>query len=278
MANTISEFLKCIEEDKKLTELIKGKRVCLCGPSITNIGSGYGEYIDSFDTVCRINWHLTGKDGWDPNLNCDFGEKTDIMFSGFFLKYHYDNIKKMREPGTKFNIFKNLKYLYLVDPVNMDIYQNFDNGKYFKIHSNNMFCKIEKMEEYIKKLDLNFGIINCWLGRIENINYLYKIKNKKETSFTSSGVHAIQTILRHEPKELFITGMNFGNFGKGDQLKNLYVDKGNSRNHFGTVSKNKIKNKKWTIHTNKNTLFFLKKIFDEYDNIELDKILKNFFN
>ena len=47
MSNSILEFLNCIDEDKKLSELIKGKRVCLCGPAKSNIGLGYGEYIDN---------------------------------------------------------------------------------------------------------------------------------------------------------------------------------------------------------------------------------------
>lgn len=279
MSDSIKDFLNCIEEDPKLTELIKGKRVCLCGPAITNIGSGYGDYIDSFDTVCRINWHLTGKNGWDTNLNCDFGKRTDIMFSGFFLKYEYDNIQKMKETNSLFNCFNDIKYVYFVDPVNLPIYQNYGGGYWFKQNSKNMFSDIESFEDKFKNLDIDFRIINCWLQRIENIKYFksinYKI-NEKDV-YTSSGVHTIQAILRHQPKELFITGMNFGNFGKGGKLNELYADKGQSRNNMG-ISTHKINNKVWDIHTNGYTLLFLKKIFDEYDNIELDKLLKNFFD
>jgi hypothetical protein len=51
MTNTIAEFLNCIEEDKNLTKLIKGKKVCLCGPASTNVGSGYGELILSVGSI-----------------------------------------------------------------------------------------------------------------------------------------------------------------------------------------------------------------------------------
>ena len=259
MSNNIKDFLNCIDEDPKLTELIKGKRVCLCGPAITNIGSGYGEYIDGFDTVCRINWHLTGKNGWDPDLNCDFGKRTDIMFSGFFLKYEYDNIQKMKEEKSLFNCFKDIKYVYFTDPVNLPVYQNFDNGNWFKQISKNMFCNIESFEDNLKNLDIDYGIINCWLHKIENVEYFKKMeKNYTGEPYSSSGIHVIEVILRHQPKELFITGMNFGNFGKGGLLKDLYVDNGHSRNSMG-LSKQKIDTKIWNIHTNIYSLIFLKK-------------------
>jgi|UniRef100_A0A6C0IX56 hypothetical protein len=278
-SNTIKDFLNCIEEDPKLTELIKGKRVCLCGPSITNIGSNYGEYIDGFDTVCRVNWHITGKNGWDTDLNCDFGKRTDVMFSGFFLKYEYDNIKIMKQDDSLFNCFNKIKYVYFTDPVTLKKYVE-DNKDYFQAVSKNMFSDINEFEENLKLLDINYGIINVWLQRVNNLNYMKQFLNlpkENNQASTSSGNHAIQVILRHQPKELFITGMNFANFGKGGLLKDMYVDNGHSRNSMG-VSKQKIDTKVWNIHTNRYTLLFFKKIFNEYDNIELDKLLKNFFD
>jgi len=68
------EVINKIEEDCILNNLIKDKRVCLCGPATTNIGTNYGNYIDNCDTVCRINWHLTGTNGWDDKYINDFGD------------------------------------------------------------------------------------------------------------------------------------------------------------------------------------------------------------
>ena len=279
MSNSIKDFLNCIDEDPKLTELIKGKRVCLCGPAKTNIGSGYGDYIDSFDTVCRVNWHITGKDGWDPDLNCDFGKRTDVMFSGFILKCTYYKIQKMKETDSLFNCFNDIKYMYLTDPVTLKKYVE-DNKEYWKCQTKNMISDINDYKKKLNLLDIDYGIINVWLQRINNLNYMKQFLNfPKESNHhsTSSGIHAIQVILRHQPKELFITGMNFGNFGKGGLLKDLYIDNGYSKENTG-LSKFKIHHKVHNIHTNTYSLLFLKKIFDEYDNIELDKLLKKFFD
>ena len=66
------DVINKIKEDSVLNKLINGKKVCLCGPATSNIDTDYGNYIDSCDTVCRINWHLTGKNGWDDNYNKDY--------------------------------------------------------------------------------------------------------------------------------------------------------------------------------------------------------------
>ena len=62
--------------------------------------------------------------------------------------------------------------------------------------------------------------------------------------------------------------MNFGNFGEGGKIKDLYIDKGNSRKYYGCGG-----NKHSKIQTNKFTIALMKKILDEYTNIELDDTL-----
>ncbi|GAG30323.1 unnamed protein product, partial [marine sediment metagenome] len=43
------------EISKKYSEFLKDKRVCIAGPSPDIEGSGYGDKIDSYDIVVRIN-------------------------------------------------------------------------------------------------------------------------------------------------------------------------------------------------------------------------------
>ena len=275
MSNSIENFLNCIDEDPKLKELIEGKRVCLCGPASTNIGSDYGYQIDSYDIVCRMGWHVTGKDSWDEKLNCDYGKRTDIMFSGYFLKYEFNNIKNRNTEGSKFNCFKDVKYVYITDAVNnKEFHQGM--GKYYRTRKELMFSGPYDFCEKFKETNYDFSVINTVIGN-RNREYINKNIENCVKNCTSSGIHTIEVILRHKPKELFITGMNFGNFGKGGTLKDLYTDQGHSRSEMGLTEKD-INDKIWKIHTEPHTLIFLKKIFDEYNNIELDKLLKDFFD
>ena len=91
---------------------------------------------------------------------------------------------------------------------------------------------------------------------------------------TNSGIHAIQTILKHNPKELFITGMNFCNFSKGGKQIQLYAN-GSRQSKY--LPKEKFNNKIYKIHTYPITLQFFKLLINEFDNIKLDNLLNNFF-
>ena len=58
-----------------LKQLIDGKRVALIGPSPHLINSNNGDFIDSFDTVIRIN-----ELGVSKSLYSDYGAKTNVAF------------------------------------------------------------------------------------------------------------------------------------------------------------------------------------------------------
>ena len=275
--NIEDDVLSYINEDKKLKELIYGKRVCLCGPAITNKNTGYGDYIDSFDTVCRINWHITGNDSWDDDLICDFGSKTDIMFCGSILKCQWNYILNRKKFESRYNCFKDLKYAYVVDAIFNKIYWDskiaYRDAKFVCNYSNIPSCS-----RRMKQLNVDYGVINTHLPDYNEsfIRKLTKTKQKflgmgKSNVFTNSGVHAIESILKHKPKTLFITGMNFGNFGGGGKIKDLYIDKGNSRKYYKCGG-----NKYSQIQTNKSTITLMKEILNEYKNIELDGVLSRF--
>ena len=58
-----------------LKKLIDGKRVALIGPSPHLINSNNGDFINSFDTVIRIN-----ELGVSKSLYSDYGAKTNVAF------------------------------------------------------------------------------------------------------------------------------------------------------------------------------------------------------
>ena len=271
------DVINKIEEDSNLNKLINGKKVCLCGPATSNINTDYGNYIDSCDTVCRINWHLTGKNGWDNNYNKDFGKRTDIMFSGIGVFYSalFNDIVNRDNNTSPYNCFKDIKYIYYVDQISSEeFYLPLEKLGYY--NNKNFICKPNEYKEKSKEVINNFGEVNINLA-YENKLYCQKKfgYNELNKTVTNSGIHAIQTILRHNPSELFITGMNFGNFGKGGTIENMYMDKGHSRRKFN-YEERKIVSMKHTIHTNEYTLKLIKSIFTNYSNIKLDNLIRNY--
>jgi len=70
---------KDYEKDDKLSKLVEGKRVAVVGPSPHLECLGYGEKIDSYDVVIRLNQ----KFAIPESKYKDYGSKTDIMFGSF---------------------------------------------------------------------------------------------------------------------------------------------------------------------------------------------------
>ena len=272
------EVINKIEEDCIQNNLIKDKRVCLCGPATTNIGTNYGNYIDNCDTVCRINWHLTGTNGWDDKYINDFGSRTDIMFSGIGVFYTglFNDIVNRCDSNSPYNCFNDLKYIYYVDQISSkEFYSPLLNSGYY--NNKNFICKPDEYNKRSKDIINSNGETNI---NLTNENKLFCKNNfgysQLDKTVTNSGIHAIEVILRHNPSELFITGMNFGNFGKGGTIENMYMDKGHSRRKFN-YEERKIVSMKHTIHTNEYTIKLIKSIFSNYDNIKLDNLISSHF-
>ena len=62
------------ETNQSLLKLIQGKRVVIVGPSPHLIDTKFGDVIDSYDIVCRVNEvHPTG-------FEKDYGNRTDVIF------------------------------------------------------------------------------------------------------------------------------------------------------------------------------------------------------
>lgn len=74
----VSEF-KDYVKDEKLAKLVEGKRIAVVGPSPHLQGLNYGEKIDSYDVVIRLNQ----KFAIPESKHKDYGSRTDIMCGSF---------------------------------------------------------------------------------------------------------------------------------------------------------------------------------------------------
>lgn len=152
--------------------LFYNKRVCIIGPAPNLINSNLGNFIDSYDIVCRINSSYIIKD----NLIKDYGKKCDILLSSCNLTL-CSAIKK------------NIKYL---------------NNCKMIINPTKTYHTGEKKEaEYFIKKATNNKIKFL---QIDEKWYLKKIKKFKNLN---TGLLSIFYLLEQNPKELFIAGFSF---------------------------------------------------------------------
>ena len=77
MSVFIYNSLKENEKKELLKNLIRGKKLAIVGNAPSEIGTGNGKKIDSYDIVVRINNYVI--DGYEN----DYGTKTDIWIRGF---------------------------------------------------------------------------------------------------------------------------------------------------------------------------------------------------
>jgi hypothetical protein len=260
-----NDIIDLINLDDYITKNIKGKRVCICGPAKSNEGKNLGKLIDNYDLVCRINFRLPF------NQKNDYGEKCDIIFTGLhriLVKSVRDDLIKYNEKKSKYyNLMKNTNYIYFVNQVNDTKFRN-KPYKHSDISPDDSWRIFQKKfnNDKIKYGVINFNIID------KCKNYINKNFNTIDSNspITNSGLHAILILLKHEPKELFITGFNFFNWGNGAVSKNLY--------HSEVIDNYKKNNNKNNGHVVDETMIFFKQLLKEYDCIKLDNILKLHFN
>ena len=219
MKHSIKEsIIDLIDIDKNLKTLIEGKRVCICGPSVSQIGSKLGKKIDSYDIVCRINMHLPWKD------QIDFGKRCDIIFLGtwpvFRNSLRNDLLKYDKKDTRYYQLMKDTKMIYFIDPINSNNFLNFTDKHSDQPHKKSW----NSFQNKFNNNKIKYGITNVWLTDLCR-NYIkkhYNISKSFKQSISNSGIHAILAILKHNPSELFITGYNFYNWGKGGKIENLY--------------------------------------------------------
>lgn len=228
-------FLK----DKKLNQLIYNKRVAIVGPSGYLMNKNIGSFINGFDTVCRSNYFAA------KGLEKDYGDRTDIMF----YNCCFISLPKMQQHIR--NSPEVAKYIKLVvcpvvKSLAKDKWQEWDDSYISPVTKN--FQTIDP-----------FGLDFTWIG-LKNYKLLIKEIGYKEPN---SGIMSIAMILKHNPKELFITGFSFYN-----STVPIYFYK-----YPMAVS-----GQTGAGHNQHKQLQYLKNMLFKQNNITIDSCLKNILN
>ena len=114
-----------------ISKNFENKRVVLVGPSPHLINKGLGKFIDSFDTVVRVN-----ELGVSKNYYSDYGSRTDVAF----LSISEESIDIYREMLKRVDI-KNLKLV--VSPRDRFNFNPLDNSS------------SQEVENFYKELNLS---------------------------------------------------------------------------------------------------------------------------
>jgi len=200
----MNNYMK-IDKDPQFASFVEGKRIAYVGPSPHLIDQGLGPLIDSYDIVIKINEAIDSPADYGSRMdavnNCLNNDYAPLL--GSFLQ---DNER----------IRNNMKYIMCCEsckptpewPRMPDTQGNYD--------------------KYIKKFSIPFYIINqdqrSEIGK-EIHSKIFIENGVSNVGNFNNGYAGILVLLRHAPKELFLAGINFYNFGLA---KGLYIsgDKG----------------------------------------------------
>jgi len=177
------------QPNEGLLRLFKNKRVVIVGPSPHLIGGGTGAIIDSYDVVCRVNEvHPTGYEE-------DYGARTDVVFHNCGTRFNDVFGQRLIEKSI---ISKYLKCVICptVKAVGPDHWQQWPDNY------------TSPVVENFRKINV-FNIPFYWIG-MKNYRLVYDIFGTEP----NAGQVAIYMLLKHEVKELFITGFSF--YAQGD--------------------------------------------------------------
>lgn len=167
---------------------LKNKNVIIVGPSSYLEGRGCGEFIDSFDTVVRINnLHDTN----DPQLVKDLGKRTDIVY--------YDG----SVDNKRFNSYLNAQ----------------PQGIICTYPETEWFFE-ERCRGVIEALNPHFN------NRVVDSKLYTELKQNLDPNMKvrpNSGLVAIVDLLTTQLKQLYITGIDFYR----NSYANYYPDYGN---------------------------------------------------
>lgn len=180
--NLLSNHLKFIASDNDFRKLLKNKSVAIVGPADYLLNSNFGEEIDSYDLVVRINRGIELIDQYHK----DIGKRTDILYS-----------------------------CLIEEPMNAG---KIDLKKFTEEHRLKFVCTIpfEKKISFMKKIDIH-PMVNK--EKFKNLSKLVStriIDNKYWNDFSrklntrpTTGFISIFDILEFEPKNLKIFGFSF---------------------------------------------------------------------
>ena len=229
--------------NQKFHKMINNKRVVICGPAPYLNKLNNGKNIDSYDTVIRIN------KGHNLTKNSKiFGSRTDIL---------YHCLSENKEDGGKvtkemYNHFKLIVSAFpRLLPKDRTSFPkgNVGNFRNFK-------------QKTIKKLSV--------IGKKFYLNLERNIKCRPNT-----GIIAILHVLRHNPKELYITGFTFFKDGYSKLYRNTIDGKKVTEENSNKVVINRMTKRNFRGRHNQFLMFrYLRNVISKrIRNIKLDKEL-----
>ncbi len=232
----------------KLSEYLKGKKVCLVGPAESAIGQKYGETIEKYDVVARIKSF-----DFDDNFVPDLGRRTDILYTDRILHKSdgYQNIG--RKPAGRF----------------YDNYEVFENRniKY-------VVCNFpEDHPVYTQRIKGDFdGLRNGTNIPVLNSNSLRFNRAKSVLSRPNAGLIAIIDLLGYEISELFTVGLDFFRTGYNETnfnnfLKRDLINVWHKNTDFGEYH--------WV---DRQYLFFKYNLLQKDSRIKVDRKFQQFLN
>jgi len=172
-----------MEESDKVFSMFKGKSVALIGPAQNLIGTSKGNYIDSFDIVCRVQNGFIIDKKWE----IDYGKRCDVMFNTCNLT-------------TLCSLKRNKDYI--------------------KKDCKLIICPIEK-KIYPDKLDYNISKKNVFENYQDtgiDIPF-FKVPDFREPVGLNTGMQSIKFLLTTEAKSIYIAGYDFHQVADGPNNK-----------------------------------------------------------
>tara|TARA_Y100000590_G_C15631160_1_gene981255 strand:- start:486 stop:1265 length:780 start_codon:yes stop_codon:yes gene_type:complete len=216
-----------------LKDYFENKRVIVVGPSPHLVGKNYGEFIDSFDLVVRIN-----ELGVISGMAKDYGSRTDICF----LTLTKDAVK----------IYSIMKEEVNLDSLKLVIHPRDEHN----LNPLTMSGKTKNVKDYYKNLDIKVNFQHLEDPTFEKRCEIFGC-------FPSTGSLAIYEILKYNFSELFICGFSFYT------TKYIYSPKG--MEYYRIPKQNQHKhNFRWSGHDTEQEVKVLRKLIKKHNNIEGD--------
>lgn len=132
--------VKNCQHFQRFSDYLKNKTVAIVGPATTLHMSQKGDFIDTFDVICRLGQHMVDT----QEMAKDCGSRNDICFSGPNLLYVQKDILNRTSP--KFICFprKNIREPEFYEDLINQIYQI--NNKIDSFHIGNSFSSSVEQE------------------------------------------------------------------------------------------------------------------------------------
>jgi len=217
LENIKSGSLK-LDFDPAYGELVKGKRVAIVGPAETLIGTGRGDFLDSYDLVVRFNTVIEYLP-FSEKLARDIGTRADIL---------YVNNEVLMDGILGRKLVSHEKWAEICARVSVK-YVICTNNNFKNTASDPVPACYSEREEFRRFLDEQ--------GIATKFRMLFNVSDTVTRFFAGhvgrTGFLAIFDLLSYDLAELYVTGMTFYHKGGHLFLKDRAPELHPLKNHLG---------------------------------------------